>query len=337
MSFHAAESLFHHLLLKLLKIANFFPKEKILLTGVSQLISASQCWRPLRFLYQLNKLQFITQGKLDFRKLHKIIAAEYLSRGEDCKLNCLRCTHRIHFSPAQVLASCKHINSLMFAPNALNYAPRVNSNMPTSLQISEAPSFFTDNVLMGTSTTCFTDGNTFTGDAASDSEFAKGIYNLRPRGALTHVPPPPRFEPEETPAPVKPKRQRSSLKKRLLVNARERDRMRVLNNGFQALRDALPCYIADGHMAKITTLRLAINYIKALNEVLNEEPPNGLPGPRCTTHHQPCTSSAPCNTTMIGIVTEAEHFKPHLPIDVSTIFPPYPPRLLCRILQPIPL
>ena len=67
------------------------------------------------------------------------------------------------------------------------------------------------------------------------------------------------------------KRSRMSLQKRLLVNARERERMRVLNKAFEGLRDALPCYIADGHMAKITTLRLAINYIKALTEVLNEQ------------------------------------------------------------------
>ena len=212
----------------------------------------------------------------------------------------------------------------MFAPNThqLSFAPRAETNMPNSLQaVSEATSFFTDNVMMGTNAACFTDGNTFTGDTASDSEFAKGIYNLRPRGALTHMPVPPRFEPEETPPPVKPKRQRNSLKKRLLVNARERDRMRVLNNGFQALRDALPCYIADGHMAKITTLRLAINYIKALNEVLSEDPPNGMPAPRCTSHaQQPCTSSVACNSAMMAISSETEHFKTPLPIDVSTFF-----------------
>jgi len=215
----------------------------------------------------------------------------------------------------------------MFAPNAhqFSFTPRAETNMPNSLQaVSEATSFFTDNVLMGTNTACFTDGNTFTGDTASDSEFAKGIYNLRPRGALTHMPAPPRFEPEETPPPVKPKRQRNSLKKRLLVNARERDRMRVLNNGFQALRDALPCYIADGHMAKITTLRLAINYIKALNEVLSEDPPNGRPVPRCTPHtQQPCASSVACNSAMMAITSETEHFKTPLPIDVSTFFYAY--------------
>ena len=73
------------------------------------------------------------------------------------------------------------------------------------------------------------------------------------------------------PRQPKPKRPRMSLQKRLLVNARERDRMRVLNKAFESLRDALPCYIADGHMAKITTLRLAINYIKALSDLLNDQ------------------------------------------------------------------
>lgn len=211
----------------------------------------------------------------------------------------------------------------MFAPNTnqLGFAQRVDSNVPNSLQVSEAPPFFPDNIMLGTSTGCFPDGNTFNADAASDSDFAKGIYNLRPRGALTHLPALPKFEQEEIgpSPPVKPKRQRNSLKKRLLVNARERDRMRVLNNGFQALRDALPCYIADGHMAKITTLRLAINYIKALNEVLSEEPPNSTPVSRCPSHQQ-SSSTVPCNTNMVGITTHVEtgHFKTPLPIDVST-------------------
>ena len=79
------------------------------------------------------------------------------------------------------------------------------------------------------------------------------------------------IRPMQMPKPPKAKRPRMSLQKRLLVNARERERMRVLNKAFESLRDALPCYIADGHMAKITTLRLAINYIKALGDLLNEQ------------------------------------------------------------------
>lgn len=70
---------------------------------------------------------------------------------------------------------------------------------------------------------------------------------------------------------VKPtSKTRTMYNKRLLVNARERERMKILNKGFENLRNALPCYIADGHISKITTLRLAINYIRTLTEVLNE-------------------------------------------------------------------
>lgn len=81
-------------------------------------------------------------------------------------------------------------------------------------------------------------------------------FNMRPFPTLTR--------------PVKQRRPKMTLQKRLLVNARERERMRVLNKAFESLRDALPCYIADGHMAKITTLKLAINYIQALTDLLNE-------------------------------------------------------------------
>ena len=102
------------------------------------------------------------------------------------------------------------------------------------------------------------------------------IYNLRPREGLSTK--------DETNSsllqPVKPpakratrgkpiNRSRTTYSKRLLVNARERERMKTLNKGFQNLRNALPCYIADGHISKITTLRLAINYIKTLTDVLN--------------------------------------------------------------------
>ena len=104
---------------------------------------------------------------------------------------------------------------------------------------------------------------------------SRPMYNLRPRSNSPNGEELPYKASNEEPSPSTPrnKRSRVSLKKRLMVNARERERMKILNKGFQALRDALPCYIADGHMAKITTLRLAINYIKALSEVLSEDPP----------------------------------------------------------------
>lgn len=135
--------------------------------------------------------------------------------------------------------------------------------------------FYPDSMMMHNPQPCqIPDGQFHRAHPQLDVDFSKGIYNLRPRSG--HIGPSSPINPvneQELSSLVKQKRPRNSLKKRLLVNARERDRMRVLNNAFQALRDALPCYIADGHMAKITTLRLAINYIKALTEVLNEDNP----------------------------------------------------------------
>ena len=145
-------------------------------------------------------------------------------------------------------------------------SPRLN--MENTFHSTESVLSLADNLLLQKSATCPPDGPAFGNH--TDSDYAKAIYNLRPR-STTPGSVSPKFE-DELPQAVKHKRPRNSLKKRLLVNARERERMRVLNQAFQSLRDALPCYIADGHMAKITTLRLAINYIKALTEVLKDDP-----------------------------------------------------------------
>lgn len=145
------------------------------------------------------------------------------------------------------------------------------SNTALSQHQSAAANFFTDNLMMHNPQPCRIPDGHIPRNHQIDVDFSKGIYNLRPRSGHVGPSSPIKGDHEELNSLVKQKRPRNSLKKRLLVNARERDRMRVLNNAFQALRDALPCYIADGHMAKITTLRLAINYIKALTEVLNED------------------------------------------------------------------
>lgn len=163
--------------------------------------------------------------------------------------------------------------------------------------------FFTDNIIIQTNPGYMTDGCTFP-PIHADPDYAKGIYNLRPRSG---APAPASLKHDEAmPQTGKTKRPRNSLKKRLLVNARERERMRVLNNAFQSLRDALPCYIADGHMAKITTLRLAINYIKALTEVLDDEGPSSV-----TTRYEPaslCGSGRPTHTTTSAPESEIQSF-----------------------------
>lgn len=65
--------------------------------------------------------------------------------------------------------------------------------------------------------------------------------------------------------------------RRKTANARERYRMRKINNAFDSLRNILPSTLAvkpastSSSLTKITTLRLAVNYIRALSKVLREE------------------------------------------------------------------
>ena len=87
------------------------------------------------------------------------------------------------------------------------------------------------------------------------------------------------------------------------MNARERDRMRVLNKAFESLRDALPCYISDGHMAKITTLRLAINYISALSELLSEDAKKNKNSGKVA---PPLTTSSTSSTSQTSVLKDAK-------------------------------
>ena len=109
-------------------------------------------------------------------------------------------------------------------------------------------------------------------------------YGLRPRTGLKR----PLID-DDTPdiiIPIERKRIRGggsggsangqSLSKyrRKTANARERLRMKEINNAFTTLRGVLPAVshrrTAITNMTKITTLRLAVSYIQALSDILNE-------------------------------------------------------------------
>lgn len=73
----------------------------------------------------------------------------------------------------------------------------------------------------------------------------------------------------------KPKQKAAPLSKyrRKTANARERSRMREINQAFEALRKAVPqmsahCSGTNEKLTKITTLRLAMKYISTLSAVL---------------------------------------------------------------------
>lgn len=77
-------------------------------------------------------------------------------------------------------------------------------------------------------------------------------------------------KPKSSPAPLSKYRRRAA-------NARERGRMEDINVAFETLKGALP-NIEEGpnfKMTKITTLRLAMNYISALKDMLGHNDDTG--------------------------------------------------------------
>lgn len=81
----------------------------------------------------------------------------------------------------------------------------------------------------------------------------------------------------ESPEPtvLRPKNQVTPLvlkKRRLAANARERRRMKNLNQAFDRLRTFLPQLGQDRQLSKYETLQMAQTYIMALYDLLDQRP-----------------------------------------------------------------
>ncbi|XP_013794349.1 twist-related protein-like [Limulus polyphemus] len=108
---------------------------------------------------------------------------------------------------------------------------------------------------------------------ASSSNISSSEYNLRPRSILK------RLETEKqryTKKVPKPRQKPPPLSKyrRKTANARERSRMNEMNEAFDKLRKVVPTFpvnagVENTKLTKITTLRLAVNYIAALTKILH--------------------------------------------------------------------
>ena len=66
----------------------------------------------------------------------------------------------------------------------------------------------------------------------------------------------------------------SQLQRRLVANARERSRVHALSNAFDSLRESIPSYSSEQKLSKLTILRVAINYIDALTQLLAPKTPD---------------------------------------------------------------
>lgn len=124
-------------------------------------------------------------------------------------------------------------------------------------------------------TSPYTDSNN---NSDSDKSSRGDKYSLRPRSMRRR-----NNIDEESPAPMattpktrqpKPKQKSAPLSKyrRKTANARERSRMREINQAFETLRRAVPQMSSHSgsneKLTKITTLRLAMKYISTLSAVL---------------------------------------------------------------------
>ncbi|MPC80395.1 Helix-loop-helix protein delilah [Portunus trituberculatus] len=99
---------------------------------------------------------------------------------------------------------------------------------------------------------------------------SRGKYSLRPRTARRLQQD--RVQDVYIESGPKSKAPPLSKYRRKTANARERYRMRKINSAFDSLRSILPAALAvkptSSSLTKITTLRLAVRYIRALSEVL---------------------------------------------------------------------
>ncbi|XP_075232433.1 uncharacterized protein LOC142330852 [Lycorma delicatula] len=121
-------------------------------------------------------------------------------------------------------------------------------------------------------------------DSIPDSNLNNKSYSLRPRSS---VKPGIGVIDEDSASDWRPRgrtkrRQKQkppplSKYRRKTANARERSRMREINEAFESLRRAIPHLTQENNhnekMTKITTLRLAMKYIAALTQVLQDPEP----------------------------------------------------------------
>lgn len=144
---------------------------------------------------------------------------------------------------------------------------------------------------------CSVNQSTVSGTGRGSSRRGRS-YGLRPRANL-------RRSVDDKDSPERPGRKVTrrgrarghtlSKYRRNTANARERDRMREINSAFATLRGALPSFACRriASMTKITTLKLATSYIRALADLLKDPPVEPQPNVQYLTSQlsSPSTSS----------------------------------------------
>ncbi|VDO61114.1 unnamed protein product [Heligmosomoides polygyrus] len=92
--------------------------------------------------------------------------------------------------------------------------------------------------------------------------------------------------------------------RRMKANGRERQRMHGLNDALDVLRQYIPITTQHQKLSKIETLRLARNYILALQQILN----TGQPPTPLEYAHQLSVGLSQTTTNMLASLLQVCHF-----------------------------
>lgn len=94
--------------------------------------------------------------------------------------------------------------------------------------------------------------------------------------------------------------------RRKTANARERDRMKDINTAFDLLEQSLPdpaLHTQAEKVTKITVLRLAIDYIKAMSELLDSDAESGADSPGRVADSPASVGSSPSSVSTSSSVS----------------------------------
>lgn len=97
-------------------------------------------------------------------------------------------------------------------------------------------------------------------------------------------------------------------------NARERNRVKAVNSGFDTLKYAVPHL--KNKVSKVETLKAAVDYIKALKELLGQEDEYEYQGPVLI--GDDCSSAGESDTSGFSDLPDASPFGSHRSSDIMT-------------------
>lgn len=64
----------------------------------------------------------------------------------------------------------------------------------------------------------------------------------------------------------------TSRARRIIANARERNRVHTISSAFEQLRKSIPCYSGNQKLSKLAILKIATSYIRCLSHVATVDP-----------------------------------------------------------------